>query len=193
MFGWLAVHPVALCRRAAVPPAQRRWLRVSPLQLAEHLPRLGHVLYLADARPLAAMDEPPPGWLVEQCELAPVLHTHWLVAAGVVGDDGPREWLECVDRHGNACARLHLLPDTDYLAWDALLAAGIPTPAPTSLRAPRPFRPAGACVTRFHRRHLAGLVALGRAPCAPVSTLGRDVAQRIAQAEAVALQLPVAG
>lgn len=188
MFGWLATHPVALCRRAPAPPVQRRCFRVSPLQLTEHLPRLGQVLYVADARPLAALDEPPIGWLVEQCELAPLLHTHWLVAASMVGDDGPREWLECLDRRGNACARLHLLPDTDYLAWDALLAAGADTPKAVPGR--HALRPGDAFVTRFRRRHLAGLLALGRATAMPISTLGRDIAQRIAQAEAVKLQLP---
>ena len=191
MFGWLATHPVALCRRAPVSPVQRRCFRISPLQLAEHLPRLGQVLYVADARPLAALDEPPAGWLVEQCELAPLLHTHWLVAASMVGDDGPREWLECLDRRGNACARLHLLPDTDYLAWDALLATGVPTPE--AVRGCHAMRPRDACVTCFRRRHLAGLLALGRAAATPVSALGREIAQRIAQAEAVRLQLPVAG
>jgi hypothetical protein len=170
---------------------QRRCFRISPLQLTEHLPWLGQVLLVGDARPLAAPDQPPPGWLVEQCELAPLLHVHWLVAASVVGDDGPREWLECLDRRGNACARLHLLPDTDYLAWDALLAAATPTPGARC--GTRALRPGEACVARFRRRHLAGLLALGCAAGAPLSALGRDMAQRIARAEAVPLHLPLAG
>jgi len=192
MFGWLASNSMAPCRRAAVPPVQRRWLRLSPAWLAGRLPKLGSVLYLPDARPLAAMDEPPPGWLVEQCELAPLLHTYWLVAAGMVGDDGPREWLECLDRRGELCARLHLLPDTDYLAWDALLASGVPVPARTPPRGRRLFRPAAARVARFRCRHLGGLVALSHSDAASVSALGRDIAGRIAHAEAVELQRPAA-
>lgn len=191
MFGWLASHPVALCRRVQVAPVQRRCFRISPLQLTDHLPRLGQVLLVGDVRLPDVLDPPPPGWLVEQCELAPLLHVHWLVAASLVGDDGPREWLECLDRHGNACARLHLLPDTDYLAWDALLAAATPTPG--AKNGTRALRPGEACVARFRRRHLAGLLALGRVAATPLSALGREMAQRIARAEAVSLHLPPAG
>jgi len=193
MFGWLAVHSATFCRRTHGLPAERRWLSMPPGPLVDHLPRLGQVLYLASAAPCVAAESLPAGWLVEQRDLARLLHTHWIISAGVVDSDGPREWLECVDRRGRIGARLHLLPDTDYLAWDALLAAGEAVPMPRFGVVPELFHPAMACVTRFHRYPLAGLTALGRDGCEPVSALGQDVAQRIARAEAVALQRRVTG
>lgn len=42
---------------------------------------------------------------------------------------GPREWLCLCDAHGHSQAKLFLLPDSDYLAWDQMLAACGLTPA----------------------------------------------------------------
>ena len=55
------------------------------------------------------------------------MHAGLLCLASAVTADGPREWLTVVRRHGQRAPQLHLLPDTDYLAWDALAGA---TPAP---------------------------------------------------------------
>lgn len=43
--------------------------------------------------------------------------------------DGLRESLQFFDREGRCCWRLHLLPDTDFLAWEQL-AAGVPEGSP---------------------------------------------------------------
>src|SRR3546814_12231625 len=84
--------------------------------------------------------ELPRGLLAEAMQLAPLLQTRRLVAASAITVEGPREWIDCVDREGRTCARLHLLPDTDYLAWDRLLACGEPMAATPArwLRHPRP-------------------------------------------------------
>lgn len=190
MFGWLATHSRSACRLAA-PTAQRRWLRVAPPLLAEGLPSLGDVLYVSGAETHASPDV-PPGWLAVRRELSPLLQAHWLAVAGHVGDDGPREWLECLDRHGRLRARLHLLPDTDYLAWDALSTIGVPDAPPARCDWPS-FRPAWACTLRLRVRRLSGLAMLDTAPPGPLSALGRDLAERIARAEAVPLHSVPAG
>jgi hypothetical protein len=190
MFGWLATHSRSACRLAA-PTVQRRWLRVAPPLLAECLPLLGDVLYVSGAGTCVPPDM-PPGWLAARCELSPLLQMHWLAVAGHVGDDGPCEWLECLDRHGRLRARLHLLPDTDYLAWDALPAIGVPDVPPLRRDWP-PFRPAWACTLRLRLRRLAGLAVLDAAAPGPLSDLGRDLAGRIARAEAVPLHSVPAG
>lgn len=186
MFGWLATHVAHDCGRASGAPVERSWRRVTPQRLAAGLPALGGVLCLryASARPLD--ENLPRGLLAAQRECLPLLRVHWLVAASVVGSDGPREWLECRDRSGAPCARLHLLPDTDYLAWDALLAAGVPVPGAQRSR-PDAMRVLSAQLLRFRCRRLAGLEMLDALPAAPVSGLGGALAQAIARAECVAL------
>ncbi len=72
--------------------------------------------------------ELPRGLLVEAMQLAPLLQTRWLLAS-MITVEGSRKWIECVDREGRCWARLYLLPDTDYLAWDRLRACGGPVPA----------------------------------------------------------------
>lgn len=190
MFGWLATHSRSACRFAA-PTVQRRWLRVAPPLLAECLPLLGDMLYVSGAETHASPDV-PPGWLAARRELSPLLQAHWLAVAGYVGDDGPREWLECLDRHGRLRARLHLLPDTDYLAWDALPAIGVPDVPPVRCGW-LPFRPAWACALRLRVRRLAGLDVLDATSAGALSELGRDLAGRIARAEAVPLHSVPAG
>lgn len=188
MFGWFASTSPLYCRSAQAVSAQRQWLQTSPQCLARQLPLLGCVLY-TPARAVAVSAEPLiAGVLLARRELAPLLQTRWLAVAGAITDDGPREWLECLDGQGQLHARLHLLPDTDYLGWDALLqAAG--TKAPDSLpRQRRGFRPAGAYLVSFRHSELAGLGALEAVPACAVSGLGRQIAQRIAKDEAVALQ-----
>ena len=131
MFGWLA-HAFATARSSADTAAwtiSRSSVRIDGAALAARLPLLGGVLYLpacASSRPTRAL---APGWLVTRQDLAPLLQTEELRASSMIGADGPREWIDCLDASGAFCARLHLLPDTDYLAWDALLTGGTPLPA----------------------------------------------------------------
>jgi hypothetical protein len=177
----------------SVPATSRRCWRVSPATLLHYLPPLGSVLYLPMQARVTAIEEIPRGLLVESMQLAPLLQTHYLVAASAITSEGPREWIECVDCRGHLCARLYLLPDTDYLAWDALLASAeamtAPPTAPMHTRWPRNTRPVSAHLLRFHWRQLAGLDVLGAEASTRVSILSRQLVAQVAGAEAVSVQL----
>ncbi|KRE85435.1 hypothetical protein ASG75_07530 [Rhodanobacter sp. Soil772] len=175
--------------QAATASVSRRGLRMTPARLIAGLPALGSVLYVPMRPGGSTVRELPRGLLVEAMQLVPLLQTRWLMAASMITVEGPREWIECMDREGRACTRLHLLPDTDYLAWDRLLAGGEPMPASKPARW---LRPASAQVLRFHTRRLAGLDVLGAEATAAVSPLSRQLAGRIAHAETVPLQ-PMGG
>jgi len=156
--------------------------------LARWLPRLGSLLYLHAALAREIADEPPSRVLVTQWMVTPLLATCWLVAASAITDEGPREWCECVDRAGRVRACLHLLPDTDYLAWDELMAADLarclPPPAPGTL----PFRADGARVVSFRLRQLAGSLLLEQCAATSLSSCGARMAKHIARVAAVALR-----
>jgi hypothetical protein len=118
--------------------------------------------------------------------------THELLASSMISADGPREWIDCMDGLGRPCARLHLLPDTDYFAWDALLADSRPLPA-VPLRLERlACRAASATLLHFRHRQLGALQLLETLPLAQVSALGRGIARDVARAAAVELE-PAAG
>lgn len=185
MFGWLATHIAHVCPRAAGIAVERRWLRIAPRQLARRLPAAGCVLYMPCTAPMAA-DATEPGLLAAQCGLAPLLRVRWLVAASAIGSDGPHEWLECRAGDGRLCARLHLLPDSDYLGWDALLAAGVPMSAADSRR-PDEVRVESAQLLDFRWWRLAGLDVLDAVSTTRVSALGGEIARGIARAEGLAL------
>ncbi|MBE1158856.1 hypothetical protein [Dyella acidiphila] len=187
MFGWLANRSSPLCCHAPRPLVARRSLRVSAQHLIGKLPSLGSVLYLHNASTALVRDTSLPGLLVAERSLSPLLDTYGLIATSVVTDDGPREWLECVDRSGWIRARLHLLPDTDYLAWDGLInACAVDDELSVRSNAP-PLRPDSAAVLNFTLRELGGLQLLERGRPAPLSPLGDRVAARIAQAESALL------
>jgi hypothetical protein len=174
--------------RVSEPATSRRYRRVAPAMLLRELPSLGSVLYLP-TRP-GMSDEVPRGLLVEAMSLAPLLQTRYLVAISAITSEGPREWIECVDRRGRLCARLYLLPDTDYLAWDALLTNCKTMAAMTTLmhtRLLRNIRPRSAHLLRFHWRQLAGLDVLGAEAPGQVSMLSKHLVGRVAGAEAVPL------
>jgi len=189
MFGWLAHTLAAVCPQAPASSCQPRWLRIAPDALAARLPLLGTVLYLP-MRGDASPDHPARGWLAESEDLAPLLHTQWLLASCVIGADGPREWLECVDAAGRLRARLHLLPDTDYLAWDVLLSAATPVHTPAFRRVQRPFRAEGARLLHFAQRRLGRMDVLGGRDAAQLSVLGHDIVREVVRAEALELVRP---
>ena len=170
----------------------RRRLPTAPARLIDGLPELGNVLYVPMCPDGTVLRELPRGLLVETMQLAPLLQTCTLCAASAISVEGPREWIDCLDREGRSCARLHLLPDTDYLAWDRLLEPGQPAADPSAYRL-RPSRPACARVLRFHTRQLAGLTVLGAEIRMPISPLARQLAGQIARAEAVPLQPATSG
>ena len=131
MFGWLAhaFGTVRSCADTAAWTISRTSVRMSGPELASRLPLLGGVLYLPACASSRPTRDVAPGWLVTREDLAPLLQTEELRASSMIGADGPREWIDCFAASGAFCARLHLLPDTDYLAWDALLARGTSLPA----------------------------------------------------------------
>jgi len=185
MFGWLASF--GMHSRARSTPITR-WLAVSPRTLVEGLGQLGGVLYLAPRSVTCARQgRTPTACLVESADLAPLLSTSYVGLACAITTEGPREWLDCVSGEGDALARIYLLPDTDYLAWDRLFAAGHPTAEPRHRMPDREWLPtARARVLCFSRRRLAGLTLIG-ANDVPISSLGRHVARDIAFAESVGI------
>lgn len=185
MFSPLLHRLQELCLHAAAP-VSRRHVRVTSNLLIEALPTLGSVLYVPMHPRVASNWAMPRGLLIEAMQLAPLLHIRTLVASSAIGVDGPREWLDGLDGAGHPCARLYLLPDTDYFAWDALLEHGEPS-APSARRI-RHARPASAQLLRFHLRRMAGMDVLGAAAPLRTSSLSAHVAEHIARAEALAWQ-----
>ncbi|QDE40498.1 hypothetical protein FIV34_15430 [Luteibacter pinisoli] len=185
MFGWLASFGVQSRARTG---STTRWLAVSPRTLVEGLGQLGGVLYLAP-RPTSCPANvlPPAGCLVENADLAPLLSTACVGLTCAITAEGPREWLDCVSREGDTLARIYLLPDTDYLAWDGLFADAIAIEAPDRRAPDREWlRASRARVLSFQRRRLVGFDVLGAREVL-ISTLGRGVARDIAVSESVAI------
>ncbi|HEX7813587.1 hypothetical protein [Dyella sp.] len=180
MFGWFNSSLMAACSRMQVSHAHRRWLGLSAVELVGSLPLLGSVLYVSHDHLVESPASALSGWLVERAELAPLMRTQVVAAVSDISVEGPREWLECHDVRGTLLARLFLLPDTDYLAWDALLAQGAPLP-----RAPWRHIAAPRCVAAwpiaFRHRRMAGLTVLGAVEVRRLSALGRSVAVEVAR------------
>jgi len=187
MFGWFAHALAAVCPHFHTPAGQPRWLRMAPDALASRLPLLGSVLYLPMHATEASAGHGARGWLADRVELVPLLHTHYLLAMCAIGVDGPREWIECIDAGGRLRARLHLLPDTDYLAWDVLLSTGEPIAAPDFGRVQRPFRAACVRLFGFRHRRLGGFDVLSCTETVRLSALGQGIACEVARAEALEL------
>jgi len=179
MFGWLASRST-LCPHATATAVSRRARRITPHLLLDLLPALGSVLYLHATANEALPDDLPQGVLVQRA-CVPLLGVCWLVAVSAVTGDGPREWCECVDARGRTRARWHLLPDTDYLAWDALTACCTEQVSP--LMDAHPLLPDSAKVVNFHLREFAGLLLLEQAAAPALSPLGEHIAKHIANAE----------
>lgn len=162
-----------------------------PLTVAEWivgLPALGNVLYLPCRMGCPVQAGLLPGVLVESADLAPLQHTRALVAAGTVTPDGPREWIECLCTRGCVMARLYLLPDTDYLAWDALHEATDAVRDHAARSDTASWHPTSARLLRFRLRRMAGMPGmqmLGTDAGTGASLLGRTLAARIARDEVV--------
>jgi hypothetical protein len=189
MFGWLA-HAFATVRSSADTAAwtiSRSSVRIDGTTLAARLPLLGGVLYLPACASSRPARELAPGWLVTRQDLAPLLQTEELRASSMIGADGPREWIDCFDASGAFCARLHLLPDTDYLAWDALLAGGTPLPAAPVCPGEVACKAAIAQLLCFRTTRMASLDVLDTLPLGQLSSLGRGIARDVARAAAVSL------
>ncbi|PXV52326.1 hypothetical protein SAMN04487785_105318 [Dyella jiangningensis] len=195
MFGWLAhaLASVRSCADATGWTISRASVRMSGTELAAQLPLLGGVLYLPACRSARAMRDIAPGWLVAREDLAPLLHTEELRASSMIGADGPREWIDCLDAAGTFCARLHLLPDTDYLAWDALLSGGTLLPAAPVCPGEVACKAAIAELLCFRTHRLASLRVLDTGALGWLSPLGRGIARDVARAAAVELMSGAGG
>jgi hypothetical protein len=182
--------------------------RLDFANLAECLPRLGAVLWLdrserhrassrakIDSGRVTLFDHPALGAL-SQCVVA-TAHTQ-------VTAQGPREWLGFRDAEGDVQAKLFLLPDTDYLAWDEMIDI-------CELAPPTPAQPAGwhahtaflrhalsrigthwqARLLTFEHRALPWLRMLGAKPPLRISLLGLELARTIARCEGAELVSPL--
>jgi len=173
-------------------------------RLADWLARLGPVLWLHRAGsdgvfPRARLCTHGV-LLLDHPALAAFANSVAAEAHGAVTTHGPREWLEFVDAQSACIARLYLLPDADYLAWDAMLGdCAIVRVAPGKSPRWRPHAAFMRCAwRRMHGSWQARIVRfpLMRLPCLQVlgvraptelSVLGRQIAATIARDENVSL------
>lgn len=152
----------------------------TPAQLAA----LGPVLCLARVQPGGAL----AGWA--QAARSEV--------ACDVEREGPCEAIHFVDARERPCWRLYLLPDSDFLAWDALIA-GLRTRAGRAWHAARGHR----LERRLHAERWSATVLCLRttwshadagtalaADRTSVSPLGLSIALRIARTEGIELDAP---
>ena len=179
-------------------------------RLADWLARLGPVLWLHRASndgvfPRARLCRHGV-LLLDHPALAAFANSIAIEAHGAITSHGPREWLEFVDAQSVCSARLYLLPDSDYLAWDAMLGdCGIVRVAPG-----KSFSTAGmrwrahaafmrcawrrmrgswqARIVRFPLMRLPCLKVLGMRAPTELSVLGRQIAATIVRDENVALE-----
>ena len=180
------------CSRDSSAAISRRRLRLSPAQWLAGLPALADVLYLSGHASAALTCELPSGVLLESRVLMPLLSCAALVAVSTITVAGPREWIECQQADGHTRARLYLLPDTDYMAWDSLHAAASSSSVGRCATA-SPWRPRHAYPLRFHTRALAGLQLLGAESSCALSPLSRQLAGQIARDEATTLMSAALG
>ena len=162
--------------RSPADGADLRWLAVDPERFSVGLASLGPVLCLwADG--WGSMPGGTP-------DLHALARPSRLCHTCAVTPDGPRESLSLCDDAGIARVRLHLLPDTDYLAWDALVADTRDLPAPDAVPAGRVDR---ARRLRFVTQRLGPCELLCVRAAEAASALSWRTAQQLAQAEGVRL------
>ena len=178
------------CLPSPATPDDRRGAPPTPAQLA----RLGTVLCLH--RPGGAAEL--GGWARA---VRAEVHTG-------LDDDGVEESLRFFDADGDCCWQLHLLPDSDFLAWSQV-SAGLPAvcgEAGTASVAERLWQGLSrrlrgelweASALRFHAlatpadAHAGSAAPMLVASLAAISPAGADVAQRIMRRHGGALRLAV--
>ena len=162
--------------RAPFVGADLRWLipGAAPFSLA--LATLGPALVLwpdsADAVPTETPDL--------QTLARPALLCH----ACAVTPDGPRESLSLCDDSGAARVRLHRLPETDPLAWEALLRGARALPGYRHAPIGRMDR---AKRLRFHIHRYGPCELLSTQPADTFGAFGWRTAQGLAASEGVPL------
>lgn len=176
-------------------------------RLAEWLPRLGAVLWLERRErrppPSRALVGPRGIVLLEHPSLAALAHCGAIAAHTAVTPHGPREWLSFRDAKGEVRAKLFLLPDTDYLAWDEMAAAARLAPVredASAWHAHTAFLRGAlarfgtawrARVLRFEAGRLPWLRTLGAQPPLRLSLIGLELARAIARGEGAELVTPL--
>lgn len=158
----------------------------------EWLPRLGTVLWLHRPKrdavfPRARLTDRGV-LLLEHPDMTAIADATAIRARSAVTSHGPREWLD-IDAGTTTIARLYLLPDTDYLAWDSMRAVldgdDVLSESNSRWHAHRTFmrcafararRAWQARVVRLPLLHLPCLQVLGARDADAVSMLGRQLA-----------------
>jgi hypothetical protein len=173
---------------------------------ADCLPRLGSLLWLhrvvGDGIFPRARLLPQGVLLLDHPALIALADCKSVTAHSAVTSHGPREWLEFSDAQALCLARLYLLPDTDYLAWDAMLAqcniARTLQPPPARWHAHAAFMRGAFARLRSPWRAQAVHLPVLRLPClqvlglrapATLSELGSKIATAIAGDEQAPLQV----
>jgi len=174
-------------------------------RLADLLPKLGTVLWLERRAPAVAVGGAPPRGLVllDHPALAVLARCSDVTVREAVTPNGPREWLAFEAADGEARAKLFLLPDSDYLAWDEMAAQCRSVPAgdvPTRWSAHGAFlrhafaRLAGGWRARllaFEQRRRPWLHTLDAHAPLRISLLGLELARAIARDEGAELVSPL--
>ncbi|HVT33844.1 MAG TPA: hypothetical protein VHE32_14445 [Rhodanobacteraceae bacterium] len=190
-----------------VPRERESASRFDIAALAPWLARLGAALWLErkDRRPAEAPATIGSRGLLllDHPALRPLARCVRADAHVQVTSHGPREWLSFRDADGARIAKLHLLPDTDYLAWDEMVAAmrlAPPLKEPANWQAHAAFLrlafarlgPAWqARLVTFEHRRLPWLQTLGARPPLKLSLLGLEIARLIAASENAELLSPL--
>lgn len=187
MFGWIVANGSKRCHLCLAPTDMSQSVRrIDAREVLDWLPTLGNVLWVHGPRGVTRGC--PPGWVLSGPSLAALADATWLMSSCAITEDGPREWCQCLDSQGRVLGRFHLLPDTDYVAWDALAAVSDAGLIPPTLQVAGAFRPTGAAVVCFRLCRLAGLKMLEpEEPESPRSPLSCRVARQLARTESVAL------
>ncbi len=174
-----------------------------PAAFAAWLPRLGPVLWLDREQRRPARSRATTGprglLLLDHPALDALARCVVATAHMQVTSHGPREWLCFRDADGSTLARLYLLPDTDYLAWDEMTAAAHlapPVRESAGWQAHSAFLRHAlarlgprwrARLLTFEHRRLPWLQILGARPPFRLSLIGLEVAQAIASSESAEL------
>ena len=174
--------------RVANPPGPRAGDRAGMAALdlavvAEWLPRLGTVLWLerrdASSAPMR-MRASPRLLLLEHAAAGVLARCTGLRAWSSVTPQGPREWLSLHHASGEIAARLYLLPDSDVLAWDQMLASlGLVPAEAAPVDAPVHASFLRRALMRFGHRWQARLLAFDLKPLPWLHTLGAKAPLRI--------------
>lgn len=175
--------------------------------LVEALPKLGSVLWLERRERRHATDEVKIGargvLLLDHPALRTLASCRDVAACSTVTPHGPREWLCLRDGRGETRAKVYLLPDTDYLAWDELTARIAPAKCPPQVPAwhahgaflRSAFARFGASwnarLLAFERKRLPWMDTLDARPPLRLSLLGLDLAHAIARSEGAELVTPL--